>query len=114
MSHPTVLHNRNISIATIHSVGDSLQSAVRQGNVIFAVGQVSIPALLGSEVIVGVVILDCVLPGVDGRAVSVAGLRVRGSGIGGGWLVDNHGLVGHRGRGRSNIIMRYKDSIYQI
>merc|ERR1712012_53182 len=91
---PDILHNWNISIVTINSVGHGLKTSIRKRNVVFAIGEVTISALLGTEVIVGVVILDSVLPGVDCRNISIAGLSIGGGG-GVHWsrLVHNHGFV---------------------
>ena len=94
MSLPDILHNWNISIVTINSVGHGLETTIRKRNIVFAIGEVTISALLGTEVIVGVVILDSVLIGVDCRNISIAGLSIGGGG-GVHWsrLVHDHGFV---------------------
>merc|ERR1719422_269900 len=118
-----VLDHGYVAIVSVNSVGHCLQTTVRKSDIVFAVGQVSVSVLLGPEVVVGVVVLDGVLPGVHGGHIGVfvdvgfvdwGGLAVGWSGsIGGGWSVgwgglvhDNwlvgDGLVGNRGVSWSN------------
>jgi len=66
-----VLHHGDVAVPTVNGVGDGLQSAVREGDVVLAVGEVSVPVLLGSEIVVGVIILHGILPVVDSGHVSV-------------------------------------------
>ena len=104
MSLPDILHNWNISIVTINSVGHGLETTIRKRNIVFAIGEVTISALLGTEVIVGVVILDSVLIGVDCRNISIAGLSIGGGGgVHWGRLVHDHGFVCDR----SEILLNY-------
>ena len=87
-----ILHHGDVAGPAVHGVGDGLEPAVRESHVVLPVGQISVSALLGAEVVAGVVVLHGVLPGVDGGGVSVlvhvggGGLVSRGLG-----LVDNLG-----------------------
>ena len=107
---PRVLDHRHVARLAVHGVGHGLQPAVGQRHVVLAVGEVAVTRLLRAEVVVAVVVLDGVLPGVEGGLGGVGGLGVGGGGLvgggggglvhyrGGGGLVDNGGgLVSYRG-----------------
>ena len=87
-----ILHHGDVAGPAVHGVGDGLEPAVRESHVVLPVGQISVSALLGAEVVAGVVVLDGILPVVDCGHVSVGvdigGGRLVGSGLG---LVDNFG-----------------------
>merc|ERR1712106_407438 len=65
LSLTSVLNNRNISITTINSPGDSLNSTIRKSHLIFTIGQIAISCFLGTKVIASVVILYCILIGIE-------------------------------------------------
>ena len=89
---------------SVHSVGDSLDTAVRESHAVLALGEVTVTILGGPEVIEGVVILHGVLVVVHGGLISV---RVHVGLVGHSWggFVAHHwgggggGSVGKGGGG---------------
>merc|ERR1712106_792073 len=65
LSLTSVLNNRNISISTINSPGDSLNSTIRKSNHIFTISISTVSPFLGTKVIACIVILHCILKGVE-------------------------------------------------
>ena len=115
LSLSRVLHHGDVAISAIHSVGHSLEATVRQVDVVLSVGQIAIPGLLSSEVVAGVVVLDGVLPGVDGGHIGVlvhVGLVGRGGLVDhGGRLVDHGRLVDRGGPGVEEVDIRASPSL---
>merc|ERR1712106_944461 len=100
LSLTSVLNNRNISITTINSVGNSLKSAIRKSHLIFTIGQIAISCLLGTKVIASVVILYCILIGIESW-FSWVRIYIRCSLVGRSRLINNWGrsrLIQNRGR----------------
>merc|ERR1711970_975287 len=80
----------DIATITVHGVGNLLETTVGQADVVRSLGGVSVPLLLGAEVVVGVVVLDGELVGVEGRLVWVGGLGTVGRGASGGGKGGSH------------------------
>merc|ERR1712106_1244246 len=100
LSLSSILNNRDISITTINSVGNSLKSAIRKSHIIFTIGQITISCFLGSKVIVSVVILYCILIGIESW-FSWVRIYIRCSLVGRSRLIYNRGrLVYNRGWSR--------------
>merc|ERR1712106_710104 len=102
LSLTSILNNRNISITTINSVGNSLKSAIRKSHIIFTIGQITISCFLGSKVIVSVVILYCILIGIESW-FSWVRIYIRCSLVGRSRVINNWGrsrFVYNRGRSR--------------
>merc|ERR1712106_1030735 len=100
LSLTSVLNNRNISITTINSVGNSLKSAIRKSHLIFTIGQIAVSCFLGTKVIASVVILYCILIGIESW-FSWVRIYIRCSLVGRSRLINNWGrsrLVYYRGR----------------
>merc|ERR1719188_140783 len=77
----------HVAVVSVDGVGHGLETAVGKSDIVFAVGQVSVSVLLGPEVVAGVVVLDSVLPGVDGGCIGVfvdVGFVSYGGFVGGG------------------------------
>ena len=79
---------KSLTCSSVHSVGNSLGTAIRESHTVLALGEVTITVLGGSEVIVSVVILHGVVVVVDSGLVSVL-VHIGLVGNSGG------GLVGH-------------------
>merc|ERR1712106_781493 len=88
LSLTSVLNNRNISITTINSVGNSLKSAIRKSHLIFTIGQIAISCFLGTKVIASVVILYCILIGIESW-FSWVRIYIRCSLVGRSRLINN-------------------------
>merc|ERR1712106_804206 len=102
LSLTSILNNRNISITTINSVGNSLKSAIRKSHIIFTIGQITISCFLGTKVIVSVVILYCILIGIESWFSRVR-IYIRCSLVGRSRVINNWGrsrFVYNRGRSR--------------
>merc|ERR1712106_1094683 len=100
LSLTSVLNNRNISISTINSVGNSLNSAIRKSHLIFTIGQITISCFLGTKVIASVVILYCILIGIESW-FSWIRIYIRRSLVSRSRLINNWArsrLVYYRGR----------------
>ena len=70
-----------VSAISVNGVGHLLGPAVGKGNVVGAGGLVTIPGLLLSVIVVGVVILDGPVEVILGRSSRVAGLRLVRAGL---------------------------------
>merc|ERR1711955_129706 len=72
-------HRRHSHI-TVDRVGDLLETTIRKADIVRSLGSISVSLLLCAEVVVGVVILDGVLVGVEGWLIGVGWLSTVGWG----------------------------------
>lgn len=87
------------SVCVAHGIGHGLDSTVGKRHVVFAVGGVTVTALVGAKVGATVVIGDGIGVVVDGGHIGVGGLGVVGRGVWGGGIGGRGAVGGGNGDG---------------